>query len=534
VSAAAPELAGLSDDQLAEMFASGDETAQAAILAECGRQDEEAGSARRRKAWRASPAGQRYAAADAAWTDASHSEYLQAETACRGRLLAPGAPAGREAWPWLWTCSEREFDRWASEELKRWREFDAASFTRRPDFMRAASRPRAGEHPWHEPSAQQAPAAAPVQPQPAEARPSYGARLAGVPEAQWQARLASADEILGRAASRAAEVAPGAVVVRPPSAVAAAGITPRRPEVDGARLLEQCGLYLLDYASFPSPAAAVAVTLWAAHAQARDADRQLVWRASPRLLLTSAEQGSGKSTVLDLLAPLTQSRAGRIGTVTAPGLAQLLGRMREPALIDEAQLMFGTGRRSEMVRLIINSGYTRNGHALTGREGKASLTPVFGAVALAGLDSLITDTGGRLTDTLARCAPVVRMTRPSRRMPEMDERADARGERLGAALAAWTGAAQDQLRRTALDLADAAAAGDDGLDVIADGGRQAQLWRPLVAVADVAGGMWPAAVREACLELAGAAGDLQAAADTVADLDEADSRSFFDAAWGAQ
>jgi hypothetical protein len=46
--------------------------------------------------------------------------------------------------------------------------------------------------------------------------------------------------------------------------------------------------------------------------------------------------------------------------------------------------------------------------------------------------------------------------------------------------------------------------------------------------------MWPTAAREACLELAGAAGDLQAAAETVQDLDEADSRSFFDAAWSAQ
>jgi hypothetical protein len=486
---AAADLTGLADDQLAAMFASGDETTRGAVLAECQRQDAAADRERKRREWRASPAGQRYAAADAAWTDASHAEFLAAEAACRGRLLAPGAPA-RDPWPMLWTCSERDLDRWASEEFKRWREYDAASFTRRADLMRQAARPRAGEAPWHEPGREETTVERKTVAPSAE---DLEAAEDAAAEARKAERAQGAREREERRLQREARAASASVAVMAPSAVipAAGGLAPRRPEIDGARLLEQIGLFIIDHVALPSPAAAVALTLWAAHERARDADGQLIWRASPRLLLTSSENGAGKSTALDVLAILCQSRAGRIGTVTAPGLAQLVGRLREVALLDEAQLTFGAGRRAEQVRLIINSGYTRRGHCLTGQGGKTSLTPVFGACALAGLDSLIHGTDGRLADTLSRCI-IVRMQRPPRRMPELDERGEIRGARLAAALAAWTASERDTLRRAALDLADAAADGSDGLDGLADdGGRTVQLWRALLSVADTAGGQCP-------------------------------------------
>ena len=545
IETAAADLAGLADDALAELFASGDEATRAAVLAECQRQDEAAGQEQRRKAWRASPAGQRYAEHEAAWTEASHAEYLAADEATRGNLLSRQAP-GRDAWPMLWTCSDRDFDRWASEDLKRWREYDAPAFTRKADYMRQAARPRAGDHPWHDQREEQTTVdAQTVAPAPvADAMDRLRDRAAALRErtgpvsgreqreADYRARQeARGERQAARDARRAAE--PAAVAVRASGAVAsqAPAIAPRRADIDGARLLEQAGLFLLDYASFPSPAAAVACTLWAAHAVARDASRDLIWRASPRLLLTSAEPGSGKSTVLDLLAILCRSRAGRLGTVTAPGLVQLLGQLREPAFPDEVQSTFGNGRRAEEVRRIINAGYTRRAAALTGRGAKASLTNVFGPVAMAGLDSLITDTNGRLTDTLARCI-IIRMCRPARRMPELDERGEDRGDAIAAALAGWAASVQGEMRSTAQALADAAAIGEDGLEDIGDGGRVAQIWRPLFAVADVAGGMWPAAAREACFELSAAAGDLDAAADAMEQLEaEAAGRSFFDAAW---
>ena len=549
------DLRALSDGELAALFDAGDAAARAAVLAECARQDAEADRERKRRAWRAGPAGQRYAAHESTWFEAAHGEYLAADEATRGNLLSRQAPE-RDAFPMLWTCSERDFDRWASEDLKRWRQFDAPSFTRKADYMRQASRPRAGDYAWHdEPQPEEAttvdthtqtfaPAhvAAPEPPAPEPAdRP---APAPGPPRTTDQMRADSAAirasveesrqaqrERLARAAAMRTGPQPAEVAVRTAGAVTARppGIAPQRPDIDGARLLEQAGLFLLDYASFPSPAAAVACTLWAAHAVARDANRDLIWRATPRLLLSSAENGSGKSTVLDLLAILTRSRAGRLGTVTAPGLVQLLGQLREPAFPDEVQSTFGNGRRAEEVRRIINAGYTRRAAALTGRGAKATLTNVFGPVAMAGLDSLITDTNGRMADTLARCI-VIRMQRPDRRMPELDERGEDRGDAIAAALAGWTAAVQGELRSAAQDLADAAARGEDGLDDIGDGGRVAQIWRPLLAIADVAGGMWPTAAREAIWELSAAAGDLDGAADAMAWLeDETAGRSFFDA-----
>ena len=41
--------------------------------------------------------------------------------------------------------------------MKRWRAFDAPSFTRRRDYMRDASRPRTGDYPWHDPQWEEIP-----------------------------------------------------------------------------------------------------------------------------------------------------------------------------------------------------------------------------------------------------------------------------------------------------------------------------------------------------------------------------------------
>src|SRR6185437_2247725 len=88
------------------------------------------------------------------------------------------------------------------------------------------------------------------------------------------------------------------------------------------------------------------VLLWCLHANARDRDETgsgpLIWRASPRLMLTSGERGSGKSTALDLIAILAGSRFGRLPKITAPAFAKLMGNFREPAIIDEARMVFGT------------------------------------------------------------------------------------------------------------------------------------------------------------------------------------------------
>ena len=100
-----------------------------------------------------------------------------------------------------------------------------------------------------------------------------------------------------------------------------------------------------------------------------------------------------------------------------------------------------------------------------------------------GKDELLTKRAEDLADLFARCAPIVRMERPARYMPEMGEEAEDRAQRIAPALKAVTGALQGELRAAAKSLA-AQNAGQDITE--GDGGRTAQVWRPLLAVARVA------------------------------------------------
>src|ERR1017187_10443604 len=90
---------------------------------------------------------------------------------------------------------------------------------------------------------------------------------------------------------------------------------PAAQQIDGGVVLGLMRRYLGHYVSFPSEAATAAAVAWIGHAVARDRDDkgigQLIWRARPRLLVTSQNRGSGQSTLLDLIAILTGARDGK-------------------------------------------------------------------------------------------------------------------------------------------------------------------------------------------------------------------------------
>lgn len=302
-----------------------------------------------------------------------------------------------------------------------------------------------------------------------------------------------------------------------PSAVRAPG---RRERPDAAELLrqvlEQIGLYVCKYVQFPSAAAVVAVVLWIAHAAARDGEGKLIFRASPRLLLTSSENGSGKLTLMDLIALLLLSRVGRLVKVTAAGLAGILNELHDVGLPDDAQLTFGsTGSAAKDLQAVLLGSYSKKGSWVTGKA-KVTVKPVYGPVVVAGKDELITVQRDALKDLLARSV-IIRMKRPATYMPQLDDDADARGETLGSALKAVMGALESQLTQAVRDL-DAEAAGQEITE--GDGGRTAQIFRQLQAVARVAGGMWPQAMDDAAEELIAASGDLISVEDMLKDLDD--------------
>ena len=91
----------------------------------------------------------------------------------------------------------------------------------------------------------------------------------------------------------------GTVAVRQPQTV----VVPREP-INGAGLLGDVRTALDHMALWPSPAALVTATLFAAQAHGRDSNRMPIWQYAPQMLLTSEEGGSGKSWMGRLISQL--------------------------------------------------------------------------------------------------------------------------------------------------------------------------------------------------------------------------------------
>lgn len=273
--------------------------------------------------------------------------------------------------------------------------------------------------------------------------------------------------------------AEGVIVVRPPSAT-----RPANGPIDGALLWFLLRRYLAHYVAFPSEAALNLVTAWVFHAVARDRDDsgigQLIWRASPRLLITSPMRGSGKSTLLDLIVILTRSRRGKVPKITPARIAQVVGQYFETVVLDEAKTLFGAGARNLELQGCLLAGYTRR----ASYEVSGKSLDLFGAVCYAAKENLITESynGDTIADLLDRSLKVVLM-RPALPKPEVGERAEDDGDMLARALIAWTDSVRSELKEAAREIA----AEDEAAGVPDGNMRRAQLTRPLRAVARVIG-----------------------------------------------
>ena len=245
------------------------------------------------------------------------------------------------------------------------------------------------------------------------------------------------------------------------------------------------------YARFPSPAALDAVTLWAAHTHMRDEKGVLVFRATPRLFLLSSEPGSGKSFALELAGRVVPSWYGLDLEPTASGLVHTISKERAVVTLDEADVAFGAGARHEAVRAIINGGTYRHGTVLNGKGAKANRVSVFGPLAMAGLDSMEKNTGDKLTALLTRGVKI-RMEKASGddRPPKLTRQAEEAAEKAKMWLGRWAAQVRDEVAAADPEV-------PEGIE-----GRAEDIWSPLLAVADAAGGTWPERARAACLELA--------------------------------
>lgn len=286
-----------------------------------------------------------------------------------------------------------------------------------------------------------------------------------------------------------------------PAAATAAGGT-SEPRIPGDQLLDLVrDAWLGFFARYPSPAALDAVTLWAAHTHMRDEHGMLMFRASPRLYLLSSEPGSGKSHVLELLARIVPACHGLDLEPTGPGLAYTLSQEKATVLLDEGDILVGqSGNRKTAVRAIINGGTYRHGTYLNGRGAKATRMPVFGPLALAGLDVMETQTGDTLAALMSRGITVrMRKAAGEDAPPRMTVAAETAAGKAKTWLERWAGQVRDEVAGAEPEL-------PDGID-----GRAADIWEPMLAIADAAGrdaaargaeSDWPDRARAACLELA--------------------------------
>ncbi|MFE9402342.1 DUF3631 domain-containing protein [Streptomyces sp. NPDC006530] len=253
------------------------------------------------------------------------------------------------------------------------------------------------------------------------------------------------------------------------------------PLSEGEQALSDLRAQLRRYVVLPSEDALTAVTLWVAATHL-----QTAWQHAPRLAVVGPAKRCGKSRLLDVV---TETVHDPLITINATAAAVFRSITDNPPtlLVDEADTLFGSAKvaeKNEEMRGLLNAGHQRNRPTLrvSGPNHEVTKFPTFAMAALAGI--------GDLPDTIMDRSVVIRMRRrrPGEKVAEFRTVRDTPSlHALRDRLVAWL----TPLHATAMDLTPPMPVED----------RAADTWQPLIAVADLAGGRWPAAARSACLAM---------------------------------
>ena len=245
---------------------------------------------------------------------------------------------------------------------------------------------------------------------------------------------------------------------------------------DGKRLLDDLTAIIGRYIA--ADAGSIdAMALWAVFAHI--ADRAAV---CPNLAFISATKACGKSTALDVVSRLVP-RSINIANITPAALFRVIELAHPSLIIDEADALF---RQNEELRCLLNAGFTRSAAQVLRTVGDDYEPRVF-TVWTPKSFALI----GRLPDTLESRSVVIHMRR---RLP--DEAID----RLRSDRDQGFVELQSRISRFVLDNVEAILGDEPELpEALSD--RQADVWRELFRIADIAGGDWPERARRAALEL---------------------------------
>jgi hypothetical protein len=257
-------------------------------------------------------------------------------------------------------------------------------------------------------------------------------------------------------------------------------VEPWQAEVSGAQLLDDIEQVFNRYIVLPE-GAGIALALWTLHAWTADAGD-----ISPFLVLVSPTKRCGKTNTLIVLYYLAP-RSELASSITPSALFRYIEDVRPTLLIDEADSFL---KDNEEMRGILNSGHTKTAaHVIRNVEVNGEHKPrrfsTWAPKAIATIRSL--------ADTLEDRAVVIQLQRKPKtaNVVRLRKRDNDEFAMLRRKAARW---AEDNFSH----LTDPE---PDIPEVLND--RAADNWRPLLAIADLAGDPWAKRARDAARLLSG-------------------------------
>lgn len=265
-------------------------------------------------------------------------------------------------------------------------------------------------------------------------------------------------------------------------------------ELSGAEVLDEVRATLTRYVVFAGPEAADAVTLYAAATYAAASAN-----FAPRLIVKSPVKRCGKTRlIVDVLGHLVHAPMTAV-SMSPAALVHSIDPDSPPTIIlDETDTVFTKGAKSddrnELLRGILNSGFTRGVPYVRwdAQTRSRDECPTFAMAVLGGIDN------GKMPDTIEDRAVIVTL----RRKAPGEEAARFRTRRDGPKVKAVADRLSGWVTPRAVELGKAEPELPDALN-----DRAQDVWEPLLAVADLAGGDWPERGRRAALALSGDAED---------------------------
>lgn len=307
-------------------------------------------------------------------------------------------------------------------------------------------------------------------------------QLEGVARAVERERLVAALRCV-KAISSPARLADGCFGVAPAerASLVHGEVEPAGEPQRTGDLLGELAAVFEKYAVLP-PGAAIVLASWVLHTWVLDAAS-----FTARIAVRSPTRRCGKSLLLEILGTVC-AHPIMTANISSAALFRAVEAWRPTLLVDEADSFL---HENEELRGVLNAGFKYDGVVLRcdGDENEPRAFKCFAPVVIAAI--------GPLPATLADRSLTIGMSRKGKgeKVQRFDRRAREDLASLRPRLARWAQDSEEALRGGTPSVP----------EVLND--RQRDVAEPLIAIADLAGGQWPATVREAVVTLCGAVGD---------------------------